>query len=278
MKVKDYMNTPVYAVSPRDSVATARNLLIRYKIGRLVVMDESGDLRGILSKSDLSNRLYKANPTWKNRPLNNVPVQVVMSRDPVTISPEIEIDKAARLMVENDIGSLPVISDKGVMGIITKTDIVKYFFDHGKDLEINEIVDEIITVHKYHSIFHVIEQMVEMDAHRVVVVDDDQTPLGIITHSDLAFTSAFETGGDRKVELERRKGDVTVRSVKKFFLVAGDLMSQPLITVPMDTTLKEAAKVILDKRIDAVIILDDSNLAGQISKFDIVKLVAEGEV
>ncbi len=277
MKVSDYMSSPVHAVNMRDSVATARNLMIRHRVGRLVVVDDEMNVVGILSKSDFSIKLYRTMPKWKNRPLNNVPVNVIMSPEPVTVSPDIDIPRVASLMLENDIGSLPVVDDGGVIGIITKTDIVRYYLENGKDRKIDDLISEIPSVHKYHSIFHVIELLNELDAHRVVVVDDDRTPLGVITHSDIAFTSAFETGETRLVDMGRKKHDGTQsRTMKRFFLVAGDIMSHPVISVTPDSTLRETAKVILDRNIDGVVVLDGKNVLGQISKIDILKVVSEG--
>ncbi len=276
MKVSDYMSSPVHAVNMKDSVATARNLMIRHRVGRLVVVDDEMNAVGILSKSDFSIKLYRTMPKWKNRPLNNVPVSVIMSPEPVTVSPDIDIPRVASLMLENDIGSLPVVDNGNVVGIITKTDIVRFYVENGKDRKIDDLISEVPSVHKYHSIFHVIELLNEFDAHRVVVVDDDRTPLGVITHSDLAFTSAFETGETKLVEMGRKRKDGTQsRTMKRFFLVAGDIMSHPVISVHPGSTLKETARVILDRNIDGVIVIEDREVLGQISKVDVLKVVAE---
>jgi len=56
--------------------------------------------------------------------------------------------------------------------------------------------------------------------------------------------------------------------------VAEDIMTEPLITISRDATVVEAARLMVDKRIDCLPIVEDGVLAGIVSKPDIVKIVA----
>jgi CBS domain-containing protein len=56
-------------------------------------------------------------------------VKAFMQRDVVTIDPAIPPRMAARIMIENDIGYLPVVQDGRVIGIVTRTDILTYYYD-----------------------------------------------------------------------------------------------------------------------------------------------------
>jgi CBS domain-containing protein len=52
-----------------------------------------------------------------------------MSRDPVTIGLGISPVAAARLMVKHDVGRLPVVEDDRLIGIVTRSDVMTYFYD-----------------------------------------------------------------------------------------------------------------------------------------------------
>jgi CBS domain-containing protein len=59
----------------------------------------------------------------------DAPVKAFMSREPVTIGPGISPVAAARLMVKHDVGRLPVVEDDHVIGIVTRSDVMMYFYD-----------------------------------------------------------------------------------------------------------------------------------------------------
>ncbi len=65
----------------------------------------------------------KKSNQWK------MPVKAFMKRDVISISPEVSPAVAARLMIEKDVGYLPVIQNEKVIGIVTRTDILTYYYD-----------------------------------------------------------------------------------------------------------------------------------------------------
>jgi acetoin utilization protein AcuB len=91
----------------------------------LPVLDKDGALVGIVDRDDLEKFLSTAaSPTVLKRQHR---VEQVMTRDVVTVTPTCPLEEAAILMVENKIGSLPVMEGGRLVGIITKTDIFKQF-------------------------------------------------------------------------------------------------------------------------------------------------------
>ena len=94
MKVKEIMNSPVLAVKPADTIAHAKNLMLRHKVKRLIVMDK-GKLSGILTMHDLAVRLRMESPTWRMRTIDNIPVSRVMSKGVLSISLGTDVSKAA---------------------------------------------------------------------------------------------------------------------------------------------------------------------------------------
>jgi len=117
--VADVMSFPVTTVSPETNMRQIRHLMEEKKI-RGVVVAEDGCLRGIVVLWDLKK--LRQNKQW------NSPVKAFMNRQVATIAPDALASEAAELMVQKDIGHLPVVQGEKVIGIVTRTDIINYLY------------------------------------------------------------------------------------------------------------------------------------------------------
>jgi acetoin utilization protein AcuB len=104
----------------------AANMVLRFREFRhLPVVDTNGRLVGIVSRADLELFLSKAgSPGIMQRQHR---VDQVMTREVVTVPPDCPLEEAATLMVEHKIGSLSVVEEEQLVGIITETDMFKQF-------------------------------------------------------------------------------------------------------------------------------------------------------
>lgn len=122
MNVRDAMTPRPVVTSPEGSIAEAYALMRRGRFRHLPVVSD-GVLAGVVSERDLrAVDSLGASPEHGNRL-----VRAVMSSDPITISPDDPVEQAARLMLENKVGCLPVIEDGHLAGIITEADIFRAF-------------------------------------------------------------------------------------------------------------------------------------------------------
>jgi acetoin utilization protein AcuB len=111
----------------------AHKLMRDEKIRRLPVVNERGKLIGIITESDLLH----ASPSdatslsvWEmNYMLSKVTVEKIMTREVITTQKDTPLEEAARKMVDNKIGGLPVVMDGELVGIITETDLFKVFLE-----------------------------------------------------------------------------------------------------------------------------------------------------
>lgn len=118
MKVRQYMSRPVRTVTAQVDYRRAFDLLHAHGIHHLPVV-EGKRVIGIVAHRDLLIAAAHFGST-------DVPVGEIMKSPPVCISEDADIKQAARLLVLNHIGSLPVIDDEGTLiGILTETDIFK---------------------------------------------------------------------------------------------------------------------------------------------------------
>ena len=127
MLVRDCMTRNPISVRPESDPLAAIALCKSARIRRLPVINAEGHIVGIVSRNDLELFLSKApSPGVMKRQHN---IEQVMVTLVYSVSPDLPMEEAARLMVEHKIGSLPVIEDGKLVGIITETDIFKQFVD-----------------------------------------------------------------------------------------------------------------------------------------------------
>jgi acetoin utilization protein AcuB len=134
MIVGMWMTRDPLAVSETLSISDAALEMSRRRVRRLLVVEAGhGRLLGIVSLKDLARAFPPdVNPyaigEWQRRP--NEPISQVMTRDPLTSTTDAPIEEAARTMLEQKIGALPVLSASGALiGIITESDIFRAFLE-----------------------------------------------------------------------------------------------------------------------------------------------------
>jgi len=155
MYVKNRMNTNVITVSPDASITTAFNLIMEHGYSQLPVI-EGKQLKGLVTEHILKevspSKATSLSIFELNYLLSKTKVKDIMLTGLFTASPDMLIEEAAVLLRGNNIGSLPVVDDKGeLVGIITRTDILDAFIeflganDHGTRISL-EVKDELGTL------------------------------------------------------------------------------------------------------------------------------------
>jgi tRNA nucleotidyltransferase (CCA-adding enzyme) len=119
-QISDLMSFPVLTVTPQTSMEEAAMILRSRGITGIPVV-AAGRVAGIISRRDFRK-------VRKEKQLQS-PVKAFMSTGVLTIEPGRSPAEAARLMVQHDIGRLPVVADGQVIGIISRSDVMRYFYD-----------------------------------------------------------------------------------------------------------------------------------------------------
>jgi CBS domain-containing protein len=122
MLVRNRMSGPAVTVRQDADFQKALALMQEKKLRRLPVVDEDGQLVGIIVERDL---LVAAMRYLQSR----VEVGDLMTRNVVTIGPDADLNEVARTMLERKIGGLPVVEHGRLVGIITESDIFKRFVE-----------------------------------------------------------------------------------------------------------------------------------------------------
>jgi CBS domain-containing protein len=279
MLARDVMVAPVFIVAPDATVAHARNLMVRHKISRILVMDGEV-LRGIITKKDIAYRMRQGEPSWRRRPLDRIPVGALMTEHPFTVAPDTGVKAIARAFVEKGISSVPVVDNGKVAGIVTKTDLMKSVLVRRLDCPVRDVMEDVATVNRYHSLDHVITVMRERH-DKVLVMEDDGEPVGIITETNLAFYASepkVSGAAGKEVTIKRPKsadgpgrlGLLAVASV-----TAEDVMSSPVITTMPETLLPDAIALMEKHHVNSLVVMEHDTVSGIIKRDDIIKEVAK---
>ncbi|MFA5621907.1 MAG: CBS domain-containing protein, partial [Thermovirgaceae bacterium] len=131
--VGEVMTSPVMVISPEKSVEDAYRLMIRYGHSALPVALE-GKVKGLITRKDLDRA--------KTHGLGAARVEDYMTEDPLTIGPGAAVAEAHRIMVSRNIGRLMVTKDDQLMGIVTRTDILRALFPRSLPAETRTVAPE----------------------------------------------------------------------------------------------------------------------------------------
>ena len=148
MKVSDLMSQNVVTIGPSATCRDAVGRMHGGGVRHLPVVDPKGELVGIVTDRDLRHHLFDPRVLKElgivamDTLLNAVRVADVMSSPAVSVRAGDELVEAARLMLEDKVGSLPVVEGSRVVGIITETDLLREICraDQSRSPEVAEIV------------------------------------------------------------------------------------------------------------------------------------------
>lgn len=134
MRVSKWMSPKVLTLQPTDSISTAIHLMKEKRIRRIPVVNENGKLVGIVSDRDLKDVSPSRATTldiWElHAVLDKLKIADIMTKKPVTVTPETPIEKAAAIMLEKRVEGLPVLDAKGTLvGILTEGDVFRALVD-----------------------------------------------------------------------------------------------------------------------------------------------------
>ncbi len=191
MDVAIFMTRDPLTVTKQASIYHARKMMEEHNIRRLPVLD--GDrLVGIVSKSDIMEAGPPDRSNSSIHELNDLfsrmRVSEIMTKHPLTVTPDTPIEVAAKLMRKYKIASLPVLEEGKVVGIITESDLFDAFIEmmggyiRGSRLVLNledkpgtlANVTHIISMHGANILSIVTNRRAHRDGKYVILIKIDQ--------------------------------------------------------------------------------------------------------
>ncbi|MGE4518112.1 MAG: CBS domain-containing protein [Desulfobacteraceae bacterium] len=145
MKISEFMTTDVISCSADKKLKEAAQIMIEKGLSVLPVVDSDNKLIGIITESDFVGKEvevphamatvkmlfgqahYHGNIEEVYKKAKDQPLEKVMTRHPVTISPDESLTGLVELMSSRDLKRVPVVKDKKLVGIVTRKDLIKAF-------------------------------------------------------------------------------------------------------------------------------------------------------
>jgi len=133
--VRDVMTKDVMTLDRNEKLNVADDVMRLGRIRHLPIVDENGNLEGIVSQRDLFHsglmRALGFGSHAKERALDLLVLKETMKTDVLTTSPDAPLAEAAKLMLDRKIGCLVVVEGKNIVGILTESDFVKLAVQRG---------------------------------------------------------------------------------------------------------------------------------------------------
>lgn len=271
-KIMTYATGNVITIPPTTSIIEAVEVMTEKGFRRLPVTDPgTNKLKGIITAGDILNLMgggEKYNLVKNKHKGNflaavNESVRVIMTPDVRTVGEDASLMEVANRMIDEMTGGYPIISNGGaISGIITERDLMKAMCNESLQIRVEDVMStKIRTVGPDNPIGDVTREMTEKHFRRLPIVSD-RVLYGIITASDvlkyLGTGQVFQklvTGHINEVM------EVPVRTIS----------GKSLYTITPDKTLGECARKMIEKKVGALPVIEDSRLAGIITEHDLVK-------
>jgi CBS domain-containing protein len=258
--VREIMTTPVFTISPTDSLLKTRDRMTKDHVSQLVVIDQRSRPIGFISKREIARFLLEDETARK---LEEINVSEASPQPIPTIRMNLPVFNAARMFDTDNLAYTVVTNDKPLAGIVTETDLCRYFGEKSAvKFKVSEFMSsDFIFAKSTYPIIHVAQAIVYRQPG-VPVIDEEL--VGMLTLSDLlAIRERAPKAAHGR--LSKRQGDTALITTK-------DLMTKNPVTVPEDMDLVQTAQLMIKQGVSTLPVLDEGKkVVGLLTKHDIVR-------
>lgn len=132
-QVKNIMTKDVFTLNQLDSLSAAKDLMDLARIRHIPIVDDQGKFVGLLTHRDILaatiSGLAGIDRETQDEIESGIPIREIMQTDVVTVGAELSLKEAARLLLEEKYGCLPVVCEEKLCGIITEADFLRLTID-----------------------------------------------------------------------------------------------------------------------------------------------------
>ena len=285
VRAADIARPELPAVTINDTVEHARRMMLRYRTNYLLVVDEKGEIVGVVTKWGMLRAIGLKGPIWKRRVHDRYFIDYVMDTNIPRIPADASLEEAALRLAEAKAEVGIVVDEKGnPVGFITKDDVVDAY---ARYMPGRAKVENIMTpgrigiVHPHHSLYHAVKKMQTFYLDALTVYDGARI-VGVVSANRLPFV-AYEdavtgTKSRRLIWVRKlvrgaaRKG----RYVKVTPLLVIDA-TVPLHDVYVKTSddVVKAIELMREHNVDGVPVVDEEGrVAGVVTKTDVIRELA----
>lgn len=266
--------SPVVTVAPTTPVYGAIQIMAKEGFRRLPIANPgTKHLEGIVTATDIVDYLgggKKFEIIQQKFGGNffkaiNEPMRLIMTQNVVSIKTSAKISEAIDKMKQSNLGGLPVVDDKGsIRAIITERDIVNLFANRASGTQVSQLMsEEVVTALPKTTIFEAEKTMTTQGFRRLPIVSGGRV-VGIITAMDI-----IRFFGSGEVFRYLRSGTI----IQVLNNPALEIATKTVSTIGPDADIGQAAKVMREKSIGAVPVVEGEKLVGIITERDFFKII-----
>jgi len=195
----------------------------------------------------------------------NQPIKVIMTKNVVSVKVSAKISEAIELMEEKNLGGLPVVDDENhVRAIITERDVANLFADRISGIKVSQLMSEkVITALSKTTIFEAERTMTTQGFRRLPIISDGKV-IGIITTMDI-----IRFFGSGSVFKYLRSGTI----IQVLNTPALEIATKEVSTIKPSADVGQAAKIMQNKNIGAIPVVENEKLVGIITERDFFKII-----
>jgi len=304
--VQDIMSQDVKTVQANTPLLEVIKLLVDQIYRAIPVIDEEQQVVGIVTEGDLLSKvkllaasaqkqLTEAEMTSQLQRLRRIDqtVAYVMTKDPITVTGQTTVAQAVKLMAENNIKRLPVVDDADTLiGIVSRVDVLRALSHTpvtetprkeppaGEHVEVGQVMmTNVPTVQTNTSLAEIVDLLVGNIQRRVVVVDDQQHVMGIITDGDLIKRA---TPTERSGIIQSLSRRLPLSQDDSFTLsqrTAAQVMTTNVLTVTPKTSLLDALRLLLINHIKRLPVVNgQGKLVGLVGRGGILQAINHAQL
>lgn len=264
---------PVITLGPEDSINDALFMMKKNDIKRIVVVNDDIPI-GIVTERDIGRFLQNDKTS---RMLNQIHLNEIMSRNIFAISKDQDelLVQCAIRMDAFQIGSIVIVDNEKLVGIVTKSDLTKNFSNSfAGAFKVKDYMNtKMITCRKSDSLLFALTMLNRNKIARLVVTDNDGRPIGIISYDTFLRNSRYF-----EFKKQNTRDYLLPKDSAKELLVS-DLVGNELLTVESNDDLAKAARLMVEYNISGIPVVDENgNLEGVISATDVIRAYHEVKV
>ena len=265
MQIKNLMSEDLITIDKDQNLSDALKLLRKHNVSRLPVTNNK-ELVGIISERDIANKLGSSK--YESMPASRLHISSVMVKDVFTVPETMQLADVAKLMLDEGIGSVPVMCEDKMVGIVSKADFVTLAVGIAFDkITVKEIMSKDLTVvSPTERLVHARRLMIESHVGRLPVVEDDEL-VGMITSKDLM--RAF-------IDFRKNVPEKYQKSQIKEVLVE-DIMSSNPQYVSKEMSITEVSNIMIETGYNGLPVVEEGKVIGIITQTDILRLIQKLE-
>lgn len=273
---KDLMKDPI-TVSKDANVAEALRKIVSKDISRVIIIDNDEPI-GLVTERDIGLFLLTEQT---DRKIDEIPITEIMNRL-VTVNHSASIEDCAQIMADREIGSLGVNFDGKTKGVITRTDLTKYYITNfvGEKRVGDVMTISFVSCYDDDPLYDVLSKMISQRVSRIIVKDHGDKPVGVLSFRDL-FRLSMVLGKEEEI-VDNSSGISVLFSRKGLISKTGfggtaqakEAMTINMITVEHDDDLVMACTSLVENDINGAAVLVNNKLTGILSKTDVVRAIA----